>query len=220
MAANGTTDREQSRQTGPDGTRADARRRRVYDAAVPLFDRFGFKKTTVGDVCEAAGISKRTFYDLFRDKLDLLHQLVTDVYNERTYEWEQALDPTLDPLGQLYAFLDLYASVPREHPFLGVLFEDFDLMRAFGQWIDELRISREDGPLFRILREGMETGQFRPMEPRAAMWVVFGLLDTVYFLIPRVMEVPGAMDDPALAQEVNRFIVHGLGAIGPEGAQR
>jgi AcrR family transcriptional regulator len=197
---------------GPDDTRADARRWRVYDAAIPLFDRFGFKKTTVGDVCEAAGISKRTFYDLFRDKLDLLRQLVRDVYDERTREWEEALDSALEPLDQLYAFLDLYASVPRDHPFLGVLFEDFDLMRAFGQWVDDLRISSQDGPLYRILREGMAAGQFRSMEPRAAMWVVFGLLDTVYFLIPRVMEVPGAMEDRALAEEVNRFIVHGLGA--------
>lgn len=212
----GTTEpNEQERHGGigsQDGS-ADPRRQRVYRAAIPLFERFGFKKTTVGDVCDASGISKRTFYDLFRDKLDLLRQLVQFVYNERTREWENALDRRGTPREQLDSFLDLYADVSRDYPFLRVLFEDFDLMRAFGEWVDDFRLSQPDGPLSRILQEGMEAGQFRPLDPRAAMWVVLGLLDTVYFLIPSVMGEPGALDDETLAQEVHRFILGGLGPL-------
>ena len=45
------------------------------------------------------------------------------------------------------------------------------------------------------------------------MWIVLGLLDMVYLLMPRIMNAPGALEDPILSAEVRRFIVRGLGAI-------
>lgn len=191
----------------------DPRRRRFFEAAEPLFERFGFRKTTVEDVCRAAGMSKRTFYELFRDKRDLLLQLVGSVLNDQTEQWEAGLPEDLDPLSRLHSFLDLYTQIVRDHPTLQVLVEDLDLMRTFAEHTEEIRLSQMGGPLDRILRDGMTAGQFRTLDPRAALWVVFGLLDTVYLLMPRVMNAPGPLQDPALAGEVKQFIVRGLGAI-------
>jgi len=191
----------------------ERKRRRFFEAAEPLFLRFGFRKTTVEDVCRAAGMSKRTFYELFGDKQDLLMQLVETVINDETAAWEVALPDDLDPLGRLHSFLDLYTRMAREHPFLQVLVEDLDLMREFGARTEEIRLSQMGGPLDRILRDGMASGQFRRLDPRAALWVLFGLLDTVFLLMPRVMDAPGPLEDPALAEEVKQFIVRGLGAL-------
>ncbi|NIM52955.1 MAG: TetR family transcriptional regulator [Gemmatimonadales bacterium] len=190
-----------------------AKQRRFFEAAEPLFERFGFRKTTVEDVCRAAGMSKRTFYELFRDKQDLLLQLVEAVINDATETWEASLPDGLDPVGRLHSFLDLYAHFAKEHPFLQVLVEDLDLMRSFGARTEEIRLSQMGGPLDRILRDGMAAGQFRRLDPRAAMWVVFGILDTVYLLMPRVMNAPGPLEDPVLAEEMKQFVVRGLGAI-------
>ncbi len=33
----------------------------------------GYNATTIGDICEAAGVSRATFYELFRDKEDCFH---------------------------------------------------------------------------------------------------------------------------------------------------
>jgi AcrR family transcriptional regulator len=198
----------------PNSAQTDAKARRFFQAAEPLLERFGYRKTTVEAVCRGAGMSKRTFYQLFRDKQDLLLQWIAATVNEMTDSWEASLSPDMDPLTRLHSFLDLYARMAREHPAMQAMFEDFDLMRLFGERIEELRMVRLGGPLDRILRDGVAAGQFRPLDPRAAMWVMFGVLDTMYLLMPRVMDAPGPLDDPILARETKLFIVRGLGAIG------
>jgi len=187
--------------------------RRFFDAAEPLFVRFGFKKTTVEDVCRLAGMSKRTFYDLFKDKQDLLLQLMEAVITQSTEAWEASVPPNLDPLGRLHSLLDFYSTMVREHPVMNIMVEDFDLMRLFGERTEEIRLSRMGGTLDTIFQEGVAAGQFRPLDRKAAIWLVFGLLDTVYLLIPNVMNAPGPLEDPVLAEETWRFIVRGLGVI-------
>jgi AcrR family transcriptional regulator len=44
----------------------------IYDAAVNLFAKKGFDQTTVEEVAEAAGISRRSFFRYFESKDDLL----------------------------------------------------------------------------------------------------------------------------------------------------
>lgn len=44
----------------------------IYDAAIELFAKRGFDETTVEDVAEAAGISRRSFFRYFETKDDLL----------------------------------------------------------------------------------------------------------------------------------------------------
>lgn len=197
----------------PQMTQTDARARRFFTAAEPLFDRFGYRKTTVEEVCRAAGMSKRTFYELFEDKQDLLLRWLETTVNEMTAQWEASLASDLDPLDRLRSFLEFYARLAREHPALRVMFEDLDLMRLFGEHAEDMRMARLGGPLDRILRDGVASGQFRPLDPRAAMWVMFGLLDTVYLLMPRVMNAPSPLEDPVLARETQQFVVRGLGAI-------
>lgn len=189
--------------------------RRFFEAAEPLFERFGYKKTTVEDVCRASGMSKRTFYDLFKDKQDLLMQLTEAVIDEATDSWEANLAPDADPLRKLHSFLDFYAAMVRDHPFMSILFEDLDLMRTFSARTEEIRASMIGGILDHIIQEGVAAGQFKPLDSTAAIWLVFGLLDTVYLLMPRVMNVPGPLDNPILAEETRRFIVRGLGAVEP-----
>jgi len=186
---------------------------RFFEAAEPLFERFGYKKTTVEDVCRAAGMSKRTFYDLFKDKQDLLMQLTEAVIDDSTNSWETNLAPDADPLGKLHSFLDFYVKMVREHPFMSILVEDLELMRTFGARTEEIRASMIGGTLDSIIQEGVAVGQFKPVDNTAAIWLVFGLLDTVYLLMPSVMNTPGPLEDPVFAEETRRFIVRGLGAV-------
>lgn len=199
--------------------RYSAPQQRFFAAAEPLFERFGFKKTTVEDVCRSAGMSKRTFYDLFKDKRDLLVQLMEWVIMDWTNSWEASLPADMDPLSRLHSVLDAYAQMTQQHPFMGVFLEDFDLMRLFGERTEEIRISRIGGILDNIIQDGIAAGQFKKIDRQSAIWLVFGLLDTVHLMIPRVMNTPEPFVDPVLATETRRFIVRGLGAIEEEGAK-
>ena len=53
------------------------KRTRIIDAASKLFLDKSFALTAVDDVVKAAGVAKGTFYLYFKDKYDLLNQIVT-----------------------------------------------------------------------------------------------------------------------------------------------
>ena len=46
----------------------------IWDAAIDLFARKGFDATTVDDIVEAAGVSRRSFFRYFSSKTDLMTQ--------------------------------------------------------------------------------------------------------------------------------------------------
>jgi len=196
----------------------DSTKLRFFKAAEPLLERFGYRKTTVEEVCRGAGASKRTFYQLFKDKQDLCVQLILDLWNRETEGWERSLSADAEPEERLDSFVDFYADVVRRHPFFEILVEDLDIMRSLGGAVDEFRMARVGGPLEQILKDGMATGRFRPLEPQVSLWVIFGLLDTFYLIVPRVMEAPGPLEDSVLAEEIKEFIVHGLRAGGRDGS--
>ncbi len=189
----------------------DRKRDRFIEAAYPLFERFGYRKTTVEEICRAAGMSKRTFYELFDDKEHFFIELTTVLMNRSVEAWEISLPEDLDPIDRLAALIDLYELILHENPSMSVIMEDMDLMRIMGEKIDEIRLVQIGGPLHSILTSGQDTGLFREMDTEKAIWLIFALLDSVYVLFPGLMGIPGALDDPVLAEETKQFILKGLG---------
>jgi AcrR family transcriptional regulator len=60
-------------------------RRRILISATQVFSRQGFDRTAVEDVIKPAGISRRTFYDLFSGKDDVFqeaHKRALDLLGE------------------------------------------------------------------------------------------------------------------------------------------
>jgi TetR/AcrR family transcriptional regulator, regulator of autoinduction and epiphytic fitness len=54
--------------------RDDSRRADLLDAAVSVFARFGFRKTSMDDVARTAGVSRQGLYLLFTNKEELFRQ--------------------------------------------------------------------------------------------------------------------------------------------------
>ena len=53
----------------------DEKREAVFDAALEVFSQYGFRRTSMGDIAEAAGISRPALYLMFDNKEDLFRQL-------------------------------------------------------------------------------------------------------------------------------------------------
>lgn len=56
---------------------ADEKRDAVFEAAADVFSRYGFRRTSMNDVAEAAGISRPALYLMFDNKEDLFRQLAS-----------------------------------------------------------------------------------------------------------------------------------------------
>lgn len=70
---------------------ADEKRDAVLEAAADVFSRYGFRRTSMNDVAEAAGISRPALYLMFDNKEDMFRQLVS-------YRQAQAIDAAADVL--------------------------------------------------------------------------------------------------------------------------
>ena len=65
----------------------------LYTAGYELFLKNGIEKTSIGDIAERAGVAKGTFYLYFKDKYDLLDQMILQKSNNIIRE---ALEKTDD----------------------------------------------------------------------------------------------------------------------------
>src|SRR5271167_693615 len=61
----------------PDLSGGDSRREALLEAAVGVFARYGFRKTSMDEVARAAGVSRQGLYLQFADKETLFRQAVT-----------------------------------------------------------------------------------------------------------------------------------------------
>jgi AcrR family transcriptional regulator len=79
--------RASERKRAPEGKNAperksDRTRRRVLSAAKHLFDRKGYRDTTIDDITRKANIAHGTFYLYFNGKRDLLKELLEQTFSE------------------------------------------------------------------------------------------------------------------------------------------
>ena len=97
---------------------AYSQRRRILDAMVEVVSERGYPSTRVVDVIEAAGVSRRTFYEFFGDREDCFLAAydnaigVLERETSRAYEAEPEAPWTDRLRAGLIAFLGLMAAKP------------------------------------------------------------------------------------------------------------
>lgn len=184
---------------------------RFFNAAEKLFERHGYQKTTIVDICKAADLSKPTFYGLFRDKAELFVMLMMDISEKAITEWEASIPEGKNPLQRLQSFIDFYDRILVKKTIFRLIFEDQQIIHKFAWIIYSTPHSPVLTSLKQILQDGVESGHFRRFDPDAVLWMIYALLDSMWLMVPMLTNKPGAGDDPMLAKEVKKFILNGVG---------
>lgn len=78
--------------------RNDERRERLLAVGLEIFGTTGYHSSTVSGICSAAGVSTRTFYELFGRRADLIEAIYTGVVDQVRVDIEALPAPTLDSL--------------------------------------------------------------------------------------------------------------------------
>jgi AcrR family transcriptional regulator len=102
---------------------------RLVKAAITLFDERGYEATTVAEIAEAAGLTKRTFFRYFADKREVLFmgsgelrdiwvQAVRDAPPEATaiMAMDRGLDAVAELFGGRHAFARIRARIIAANP--------------------------------------------------------------------------------------------------------
>ena len=73
-------------------------RERIVATAQILFNDVGIKTTTVNDVAQKLGISKKTFYKYFKKKDALIHFIVTKIIDDKISRLKDIAKSAVNPV--------------------------------------------------------------------------------------------------------------------------
>jgi len=85
----------------PKLTRSQLKHQAILAAAKSAFQEFGVQATSMDKLAELAQVSKRTIYNHFENKEELVMQLVTDLWNKALVQSNHEFDKNLSLAAQL-----------------------------------------------------------------------------------------------------------------------
>ncbi len=152
-------------------------KRRIFEAAKTLFARYGFRKTTVDEIAEWAGISKSTMYKVFRTKEEILAELI--IWEARAFRraYMAEIKKLDDPLKKVEMLCRESSEYFNKYPFLGRVMVDEE--RRFTPFLRGQVSFVEDGIrdiIGKLLEEGIAKGAFRPLNVPDATETILALM--------------------------------------------
>jgi len=154
----------------------DSVRARLMTAAIALFARKGYAATTVREIVEAAGVTKPVLYYHFGSKEGIFLAMMRDALGEFEATARAALSAPGTAAERILHFFDSMFELIMQHldvmrvldgfyygPPQGAPFFDFE---AIHQRFIEM--------LTDLVREGMESGEFRRADPEDLAWALVG----------------------------------------------
>ena len=189
--------------------KSDRTRRRVLSAAKQLFDRRGYRDTTVDDITRRADIAHGTFYLYFRGKSEILRELSTTALAEFDSIATRAFQTRTEVGALIRQTLEVYQ---RNRLTMRLLREASATDAYFREHYDELFV----GVLVEHLQQNIErrnAGQPAAdrIDPRAAARAVVGMIESFAYGIFVGGE---AFTIDEAVEILSTFCVRGLG-LGP-----
>ena len=194
--------------------RPEHRPQQIIAAALEVFGECGLAKSRLQDIAKRAGVSKGTIYLYFPNKEELFREMIRQTSVAAIAAGEQAtLEGT--PTEQLYTAMRAYWKFVRSAEFsiiyrlvLGELHQFPDLAKFYA---DEV-VARAQQSLSGIIRHGVETGEFREIDPMVAARMLMAL--TVMNAIWRDEHTGVPLlchkKDEEVFRELARFYLHSL----------
>lgn len=182
----------------------DQRRGEILDCATDLFARRGFDLTTMDDIADAAGITKRTLYRYVKSKDELLydiHDLFSGVHlipqGDGLYD---------DPVEELRNIIRAHIRVVvKNRTAITVFFEERKHLTGARWRLIEQRRDAYESHTVKVIEDGIKRGLFRDFNPRPVAQAILGGLTEFY----RWMQLDGSLTVDELAEEHIRLIIEG-----------
>lgn len=184
---------------------------RILDNVKDRLDRFGFKKTTMDEISRDCKISKKTIYEHFKDKEDMVTCLFVREFHKAMEIIFSRMGDIEDPLDKLIHLIRAAVWYFKEDIFITRLLKnDEALFSAFLSRKHHALIDQEIVTIIAaIINEGKEQGKFRDVDEQVIAYAGFKLFQAFSYM--RTGEFSQEKDDQGYYTEVLiDFIVNAL----------
>lgn len=136
---------------------------KIVSVASSVFNRFGFKKATIEDIAQAAGMGKSSIYYYFKSKEDIFEAVVQQEAHQLSIELEKKVLNTNDnPKEKIRNYVLIRMRFLKEMVnFFEALKNDYLGNLAFTERIRKRYDKEEQQMLHKILDEGVNQGIFK-----------------------------------------------------------
>lgn len=202
----------------------EERPRQILEAALEVFGERGLGQARLDDIAKQAGLSKGTIYLYFPNKEELFREVVRTFIVSRLEEAEQEVGDYdgRTATEQLTAYMLKWWSFLRSRTYatlyrliIGELHRFPDLAEFYAREV----VIRSQNLVARIVRRGVERGEFRPVDPYVATRIMSSMLisHALWCSKREVFKLLPARSEDELLAELKDFILHALRPI-PEAA--
>ena len=163
----------------------------ILELARKRFERFGFRKTTIDEICRDGGISKKTVYRHFRDKENYWGGFWSRRPVRPARRSFGAWGAVSDPPKKLEKLIRIAVEFFQEERFITRLLKDeegISLSSSLSSHVERAE-SAAIRMVAEILQDGIDQGRFREVDPRVTSYALLKLFQAFHL---RALGVPAA----------------------------
>lgn len=148
------------------------RKNLILDAAVKTFARLGYDRTTVNDIAREAGYSKSNLYFYFKNKDEILFELIEDVIRYRAEELRKLVEFEEKAIDKLRRFIKKAFDYVQSHrELMCILYSEQEKLHVFEKEEKFRSLIMNDKieaikALTAIFNKGMKSGEFEKEDPQ------------------------------------------------------
>lgn len=165
-------------------------REQVLASALRLFTRHGYFNTSVHDIARHAGVSIGSIYHHFRDKEDIARSLYAGLLAQMVERIEAIQSRHRTTRTRCHALMKALFEITEEEP-EAMEFMLYAKHREFLPSATPVCSSKPFAMMREMVREGMEHGEVRSMDPMVASTCLFGgAMRLIMARLDRVLREP------------------------------
>ena len=134
---------------------------KILKTSLELFFKFGIKRVTMDDIAKELGMSKKTIYQYYKEKDDIVNQLCEIEMMKHEKKFEEVFNQSVDPIHEIMLISkNLRDMMQNVNP---VFFMDLQKFhpKAFMQ-IQKFKENCAYKDILRNIKKGKEAGFYRP----------------------------------------------------------
>lgn len=186
--------------------RRDDKKKAILQAALELFDRYGFDKVTVTEIAEKAHVSKVSIYNFFGSKDTLRRIVIKDVLDESIAKIKDLVEKDGDFIQKIGEYIQIRTRYHGRYS-LQFFFDAVESDQEVRQYFADFTAANK-----RLVMEFIEKGrQLGVFSPDISDTAIEMYIDMFQSYITQNREVRDTLAQSAkLAQEVNMLFLNGL----------
>lgn len=180
---------------------------KILSASAELFRQYGFKTITMDDIARRAGISKKTLYQQFANKQEVVMESVAWFKGQMYDQCKAAMEESDNAVEAMVRIMSNFDQMHRQINPIALL----DLERYYPQTFQQFRTKMLENDIVAVrenIEEGIRTGLYRA-DLNADFMARYRMEISLLILHPNLL-VNERHDMPMVGQELSEHFLYGI----------